>query len=122
MSAEYYYNIPQQQEDFKVFRNVLESKEGTLDLHLSSDSINLYLNKLGDDLSEEKTILEQFKLYSEMVVRLQCGHTQVLADKTILAEWLNEKKDLPIDRSEEHTSELQSHHDLVCRLLLEKKN
>src|SRR5437773_7825416 len=26
------------------------------------------------------------------------------------------------ERSEEHTSELQSHHDLVCRLLLEKKN
>src|SRR5277367_2738370 len=25
-------------------------------------------------------------------------------------------------RSEEHTSELQSHHDLVCRLLPEKKN
>src|SRR5215468_8972258 len=24
-------------------------------------------------------------------------------------------------RSEEHTSELQSHHDIVCRLLLEKK-
>src|SRR5437773_7465006 len=28
---------------------------------------------------------------------------------------------LPARRSEEHTSELQSHHDLVCRLLLEKK-
>src|SRR5438034_5356885 len=29
---------------------------------------------------------------------------------------------LPVgDRSEEHTSELQSHSDLVCRLLLEKK-
>src|SRR5437667_1689570 len=27
----------------------------------------------------------------------------------------------PALRSEEHTSELQSHHDLVCRLLLEKK-
>src|SRR5437773_9341222 len=27
----------------------------------------------------------------------------------------------PATRSEEHTSELQSHHDLVCRLLLEKK-
>src|SRR5574343_162944 len=26
-----------------------------------------------------------------------------------------------LSRSEEHTSELQSHHDLVCRLLLEKK-
>src|SRR5260221_1993424 len=28
---------------------------------------------------------------------------------------------LPHQRSEEHTSELQSHSDLVCRLLLEKK-
>src|SRR5947207_5582174 len=29
---------------------------------------------------------------------------------------------VPLDfRSEEHTSELQSHSDLVCRLLLEKK-
>src|SRR5438034_8194457 len=27
----------------------------------------------------------------------------------------------PRERSEEHTSELQSHSDLVCRLLLEKK-
>src|SRR5574343_1448363 len=26
-----------------------------------------------------------------------------------------------LERSEEHTSELQSHHDIVCRLLLEKK-
>src|SRR2546428_1767099 len=30
--------------------------------------------------------------------------------------------DLGIRRSEEHTSELQSRSDLVCRLLLEKKN
>src|SRR5690349_23139496 len=28
----------------------------------------------------------------------------------------------PFARSEEHTSELQSRRDLVCRLLLEKKN
>src|SRR5438094_1569872 len=28
----------------------------------------------------------------------------------------------PAARSEEHTSELQSPYDLVCRLLLEKKN
>src|SRR5690242_21038856 len=28
---------------------------------------------------------------------------------------------LPMTRSEEHTSELQSHVNLVCRLLLEKK-
>src|SRR4051812_49747134 len=32
-----------------------------------------------------------------------------------------DQKDGCIDRSEEHTSELQSHVNLVCRLLLEKK-
>src|SRR2546421_7749761 len=31
------------------------------------------------------------------------------------------RRDLDIPRSEEHTSELQSRSDLVCRLLLEKK-
>src|SRR5437773_7885307 len=34
---------------------------------------------------------------------------------------LRQKTDARPNRSEEHTSELQSHHDLVCRLLLEKK-
>src|SRR5438034_2676148 len=60
-----------------------------------------------------------------------------------LARWLDRRKELggvdeslgaamrllgvtrfrapQLERSEEHTSELQSHSDLVCRLLLEKK-
>src|SRR2546429_6690542 len=41
------------------------------------------------------------------------------------AERMIEKQavvDAPIERSEEHTSELQSRLHLVCRLLLEKKN
>src|SRR5437588_1751049 len=37
----------------------------------------------------------------------------------VLGDW--EHPYLTLDRSEEHTSELQSHSDLVCRLLLEKK-
>src|SRR5438034_8085592 len=39
--------------------------------------------------------------------------------------WYEEHERVPTwnyARSEEHTSELQSHSDLVCRLLLEKKN
>src|SRR5688572_32446625 len=37
--------------------------------------------------------------------------------------WDLERKTLtPLTRSEEHTSELQSQSNLVCRLLLEKKN
>src|SRR5699024_11697424 len=38
---------------------------------------------------------------------------------TVLASFLQTGS---ISRSEEHTSELQSRFDLVCRLLLEKKN
>src|SRR5690606_40767441 len=35
--------------------------------------------------------------------------------------WNYERYDVPIVRSEEHTSELQSRENLVCRLLLETK-
>src|SRR5699024_11731087 len=43
-------------------------------------------------------------------------------EKTLLAEdERTPKSELQQMRSEEHTSELQSRFDLVCRLLLEKK-
>src|SRR5437588_3077239 len=50
---------------------------------------------------------EAFELYND--VPFDTHETGV----TLESEWLK--------RSEEHTSELQSHSDLVCRLLLEKK-
>src|SRR5690625_6493993 len=37
-------------------------------------------------------------------------------------EWYRRDNDQRLQRSEEHTSELQSRGHLVCRLLLEKKN
>src|SRR5438132_12187498 len=42
--------------------------------------------------------------------RVLCAHNEARVDET-----------KHVQRSEEHTSELQSHSDLVCRLLLEKK-
>src|SRR5436190_18746440 len=39
-----------------------------------------------------------------------------------VGDYFGERRFLDRVRSEEHTSELQSHSDLVCRLLLEKKN
>src|SRR5699024_12061663 len=38
------------------------------------------------------------------------------------SKWFQEINNKQSYRSEEHTSELQSRFDLVCRLLLEKKN
>src|SRR5438034_6583285 len=43
------------------------------------------------------------------------------ADPALEPERAAVERALPEERSEEHTSELQSHSDLVCRLLLEKK-
>src|SRR5438132_2121442 len=46
---------------------------------------------------------------------------RVLVREEDVAENLGRSRQYAAARSEEHTSELQSHSDLVCRLLLEKK-
>src|SRR5436309_4628485 len=48
-------------------------------------------------------------------------HQQVRAVGKRQPERLHRHADLHLLRSEEHTSELQSRENLVCRLLLEKK-
>src|SRR5947207_5182826 len=47
---------------------------------------------------------------------------QIPAVNTPQFGWVKSRLPRKPQRSEEHTSELQSHSDLVCRLLLEKKN
>src|SRR5690242_20849596 len=47
---------------------------------------------------------------------------ELLRDHPAAAPFLSELARNSRPRSEEHTSELQSHVNLVCRLLLEKKN
>src|SRR5688572_25410138 len=44
-----------------------------------------------------------------------------LHDPAVYAKWYGHEHHAPALRSEEHTSELQSQSNLVCRLLLEKK-
>src|SRR2546421_13043601 len=50
-------------------------------------------------------------------------HVSLLGDlvRDLAHERRDGSRDVGRDRSEEHTSELQSRSDLVCRLLLEKK-
>src|SRR5260370_10221718 len=53
-----------------------------------------------------------------VTAHLDCGHKR----RALLAQLLQKIRSFPHTwRSEEHTSELQSHLNLVCRLLLEKK-
>src|SRR5438034_1562679 len=100
---------------------------------------------LREAASQEAEAPESFRFtpYTSMGARLQLDRVQFEIDRfkaTLqmpsgngedlqnLLRYLNERmRDLNrllreiIQRSEEHTSELQSHSDLVCRLLLEKK-
>src|SRR5260370_5280302 len=53
----------------------------------------------------------------------RCNSASHCAVLRRLTQFSNVRRSSPVStRSEEHTSELQSHLNLVCRLLLEKKN
>src|SRR2546421_9174397 len=65
-----------------------------------------------------RSLREVVKFYSELnEERLHADGEKILKPLRLTEQ---ESDDLAV-RSEEHTSELQSRSDLVCRLLLEKK-
>src|SRR2546430_8395627 len=83
-----------------------------------------YIRLLGR-LPERVTVRERLDGRVDMI------HAFVRTRADLAARFLSWKNALPPDgslwvswpkRSEEHTSELQSQSNLVCRLLLEKKN
>src|SRR5436190_914530 len=64
---------------------------------------------------------------TQVIERFDDGRLNILVEGAQPFRLLRRIEDMPFPagdvelRSEEHTSELQSHSDLVCRLLLEKK-
>src|SRR5438874_8334960 len=64
--------------------------------------------------ADGKLALESYKEYIELFAR---SLKETMASREGFSYLLRAKS----SRSEEHTSELQSRRDLVCRLLLEKK-
>src|SRR5207244_12968970 len=73
--------------------------------------------------------LSTLSLHDALPISLLCPSTkkQCTAARTAKTIMMQPRKKVcgdpaPSDRSEEHTSELQSPDHLVCRLLLEKKN
>src|SRR5699024_12083937 len=81
-----------------------------------------------------KTIDHRVGVYFKGILCTKCRHTpapmstgishrQKLQNTAmVLSMSARVASTIGLDRSEEHTSELQSRFDLVCRLLLEKKN
>lgn len=89
--------VANQQKDFNIFKDVLLAKEGTLGLHNSIDSINLFLKFAEYKFQKELPILDQYKLYSAALSMIHCGHTQIHPNNTVLLAWLSERKSLPFD-------------------------
>src|SRR5579871_2378932 len=58
---------------------------------------------------------------ARMAHQVDGARVEPLDERNHVVDMLCERIAVPASRSEEHTSELQSRRDLVCRLLLEKK-
>src|SRR5437667_4793865 len=85
------------------------------DLRKGARSIKEIVQFDDEELTEEK-IANKTKQTLKYIDKIAKLYDTALKQAAKLDKTLKSKK-----RSEEHTSELQSHHDLVCRLLLEKK-
>src|SRR5437867_5507113 len=72
-------------------------------------------NGKNGDIPDQRKYWKKLASHSSRSVRRHCRTGRGMVHWTILCALLF------TNRSEEHTSELQSPYDLVCRLLLEKK-
>src|SRR5690349_21403419 len=83
--------------------------------HHARAALDSMLAQLADDLLTDEATQER----AERLKSRLLGHPQLVTAG--MAIWNALRVALTEARSEEHTSELQSRRDLVCRLLLEKK-
>src|SRR5689334_23945734 len=78
----------------------------------SSDLINRGTTATGHTTIGQRCFLMSY---------VHIAHDCVIGNDVIMANAVQMAGHVSVDRSEEHTSELQSQFHLVCRLLLEKK-
>ena len=93
------------------FKSELQASESALDLVLQMAD---ELDQIIDELSQ----LKEFDMNRAAIGGMSAGG--IAAIMRLLRP--HPFKTVILERSEEHTSELQSRRNLVCRLLLEKKN
>src|SRR5699024_11277335 len=85
--------------------------------HLSNKSLNILVQL--EQKKEELTAIVPIPSLLDRYTTLEVGKKRtIILTEDIIVHFVSA---LFTGRSEEHTSELQSRFDLVCRLLLEKK-
>src|SRR6266480_5379561 len=83
----------------------------------SQDDIAAIHHQFGLD----RPLLVQYGLFMVSVLSGDLGQSFYYRTPVLELYWSRLPYSVMLARSEEHTSELQSHVNLVCRLLLEKK-
>src|SRR5699024_11716648 len=116
------------EDDILSYLEIVGIEYNMFNLSVTSDNNN-YITKNNIDVIFQKTNhVPQIISYSITLIRNKTEMIVYSGDTTERFEGLNDslfqhyyqlRKEFP--RSEEHTSELQSRFDLVCRLLLQKK-
>src|SRR5690242_21439052 len=86
----------------------------TLSLH---DALPIFVG----DLGKRVRLVHELRELARAEELLDDGRDRLVVDQLLRHQRLDVLQAHAL-RSEEHTSELQSHVNLVCRLLLEKKN
>src|SRR5947207_11321176 len=91
-------------------------------MYLARELTKASLNEIGDAFGgrDHGTVLHACKLVKRRMKEQDSIRQTISFIDSALQRTVDKRNRLP-NRSEEHTSELQSHSDLVCRLLLEKK-
>src|SRR5688572_30913598 len=97
---------------FSSFTSTATSELYTLSLHDALPIFNVWIPVESEEVAGRGMLAAGWAVAAGSRFRLRSGP----AIRVTVAELR------PADRSEEHTSELQSQSNLVCRLLLEKKN
>ena len=105
---------------FFFFNDTATTEIYTLSLH---DALPISLINPSTDGSTRRRM--GFPVWSSTALARRSSSSRTRRGSRICARLCSrrsiKRRDLLRSRSEEHTSELQSHSDLVCRLLLEKK-
>src|SRR5699024_11219022 len=97
---------------YEFMDEVIKNKLQNNDLIYEKKDINIFFNEKAD-------YNEKLAKWSDSTMkRLKSSYNRLLLE----IGYLEKLSSTDLIRSEEHTSELQSRFDLVCRLLLEKKN
>src|SRR5690625_6187773 len=87
------------------------------------DPVKPILDKwIKEDLKKKRKYQRTAKRMFQQLEKFHSFKGSYRAVRGYVSQRKKELKETPVDRSEEHTSELQSRGHLVCRLLLEKKN